>query len=241
MASNVPEMADIEPVQDDRGLPVYLLLDTSGSMTGKPIEAVAEGVERFKKEVAEDPFARETVKVGVITFSDRARLVTGGLLPIGELPSLDLQAGGYTRLDLAFAEARESIDKHVVAPVKGGRRGDWKPVLFVLTDGRPTDEHGYQENSESLWKPERQALLDRPRGAIKVACIVAVGCGPHVDDETLKEISTGPAFRISGEAASFVALFKWLSQSVTRSVQPGGNPEDPFSEMEPPPDLIRIP
>jgi hypothetical protein len=73
--------------------------------------------------------------------------------------------------------------------------------------------------------------------------IVAVGCGPDVDDETLKAISTGPAFRMGTDSAAFVALFQYLSQSITISAQPGGNPDDPFADLAAPSaaGLIRIP
>jgi len=63
-----------------RRLPVYLLLDTSGSMAGAPIQALRLGVEQFKKEVAEDPFAKESVYMGVITFGGEALYVTKGLV-----------------------------------------------------------------------------------------------------------------------------------------------------------------
>jgi hypothetical protein len=57
--SNVPEWAAVQTPSGERHLPVYLLLDTSGSMGGAPIQSVREGLEQFQREVAEDPFARE--------------------------------------------------------------------------------------------------------------------------------------------------------------------------------------
>jgi Uncharacterized protein encoded in toxicity protection region of plasmid R478, contains von Willebrand factor (vWF) domain len=80
--SNVPQWGEVQTPPGERHLPVYLLLDTSGSMDGAPIQSVREGLEQFQREVAEDPFARDVVKVGVITFSSDAQLVTGGLVPI---------------------------------------------------------------------------------------------------------------------------------------------------------------
>jgi uncharacterized protein YegL len=71
-------------------------------MEGAPIQSVREGLEQFQREVAEDPFAREVVKVGVITFSSDAQLVTDGLVPISAFQPPHLVASGATRLDLAF-------------------------------------------------------------------------------------------------------------------------------------------
>lgn len=237
--SNVPEWAEVAVPGGERHLPVYLLLDTSGSMEGAPIESVRLGVEMFQREVSEDPFARDVVRVGVITFASDAQLVTGGLVPIANLQIPHLVASGVTRLDLAFRVLLESMDRDVKHPVKGGTKGDWRPIVFVLTDGRPTDENG--NVTDRLWRPARDAVINRPRGQNKPSVIVAVGCGPDVDDETLKDISTGTAFRISGSGASFIALFQYITRSVTASVEPGGNPNDPFANVPVPSDLIRIP
>jgi len=236
---NVPEWARVQPAPGERHLPVYLLLDTSSSMEGAPIQSVREGLEQFQREVSSDPFARQVVKVGVITFASDAQLVTGGLVPISEFQPPMLVASGVTRLDLAFKVLLESMDRDVVKPVKGERKGDYKPVVFVLTDGRPTNENGRE--TDRLWKPARDAVINRPKGQVKPSVIVAVGCGPNVDDETLKAISTGTAFRMGTSEAAFVALFQYLSQSIISSVQPGGNIDDPFANMPISSDLIRIP
>lgn len=239
LPSTVPQWANVQPTGDDRRLPVYLLLDTSGSMQGAPIESVRQGLDLFQREVSNDPFARDVVAVGIITFASDAQLVTGSLVPISAFTVPSLVADGVTRLDLAFNTLLQSIDRDVARPVKGGQRGDWKPAVFILTDGRPTDVDGYENNA--LWQPARDALTNRPKGQIKPSSIVTVGCGPNVDDSTLKAISTGTAFKMGTSAAAFVALFQYLSQSITSSVQPGGNVADPFANVQPSSDLIRIP
>ena len=43
-----------------RRLPVYLLLDTSGSMMGEPIAAVETGVQTLVSALRQDPYALET-------------------------------------------------------------------------------------------------------------------------------------------------------------------------------------
>jgi uncharacterized protein YegL len=241
MQSNIPSWADLEPAGGEHHLPVYLMLDVSGSMDGAPIESVRQGLEQLQREVASDPFAREVVRVAVITFGSEATVATGGLIPISSFQPPELMASGVTRLDLAFDKLRNSMKRDVARAVKGGQRGDWRPDVFVLTDGRPTDGDGQQTNA--LWEPARDAVVSRHTGQITPSAIVAVGCGPDVDDGTLKAISTGPAFRMGTDNGAFVALFQYLSQSVTSSVQPGGNPDDPFADLavSPAAGLIRIP
>lgn len=239
--SNFPTWGEVQPVGGDRNLPVYLLLDVSGSMQGPPIESVREGLEQFQREVANDDYAKEIVKVGVITFSSDALLITGGLVPIGAFQPPYLHADGVTRLDRAFEVLLESMERDVIRAEKGKQKGDWKPAVFVLSDGRPTDSSGRE--SDGLWRSSRDAVVNRPKGKIKPSSIVSVGCGTNVDDETLKDISTGRAYRMGTDLHSFVNLFERLSQSITSSVQPGSDTDDPFAALDDLEDsgLIRIP
>lgn len=59
-----------------RRLPVYLLLDTSGSMYGEPIEAVKNGVQTLISTLRSDPYALETAYISIITFNSSAQQVT---------------------------------------------------------------------------------------------------------------------------------------------------------------------
>ncbi len=51
-----------------RRLPVYLLIDTSGSMRGEPIESVKVGLEAMVSSLRQDPFALESVNISIITY-----------------------------------------------------------------------------------------------------------------------------------------------------------------------------
>ncbi len=59
-----------------RRLPVYLLLDTSGSMYGEPIEAVKNGVQTLISTLRSDPYALETAYISIITFNSTAQQVS---------------------------------------------------------------------------------------------------------------------------------------------------------------------
>src|SRR5207245_9375146 len=83
-----------------RRLPVYFLLDCSGSMSGDPITAVNEGVTMIHRELVNDPQALETVYISIITFSSRADQYQ--LTPIDQFRPPILSAGGSTALCDAF-------------------------------------------------------------------------------------------------------------------------------------------
>ena len=44
-----------------RRLPVYILIDTSGSMRGEPIQSVNSGLQNMLSTLKQDPFALESV------------------------------------------------------------------------------------------------------------------------------------------------------------------------------------
>lgn len=225
--SKVPEYTNI-----NRYLPVYILLNISRSMKGVPVESLNQGLELFRSEVISDPFARDVVKVGVITFSNEAQLVANRLMHISKFLPPHLAVGGKrSRLDLAFKVLLQSIDRDVKKGTKGGVQGDWRPVIFVLMNEMPTDKDG--KVTDRLWQKGRDALINRPKGQIRPGNIIAVGLGPNVDDVTLRNISTGTVFKMGTDAVTFVTLFQYLSQSISNSVRLGDNPGEP--------DIIRIP
>jgi len=212
--------------EGNRRLPIYLLLDASSSMSGAPIEAVNRGVEIFKQEVESDPFASETVHVGIIVFSSSAQMITNGLVPINQLEVPNLVANGLTALGNAFRVLKDSLDKDLRKSKPGEKKGDWKPLVFILTDGMPTDD----------WEGPRSEILQRQVN--KVLNIITVGCGPDLDDENLKKISVGPTFRMDNSEESFKAFFKWVSQSVafvSKSLNESGSPDENKINMPPPP------
>lgn len=120
-----------------RRLPVYLLLDTSGSMYGEPIEAVKNGVQVLVSTLRSDPYALETAYLSIITFNSTAQQVT----PLTELANFqapNLEASGCTALGEALSLLATKVDQEVTKTTPE-MKGDWKPLVFIMTDGMPTD------------------------------------------------------------------------------------------------------
>ena len=85
-----------------RRLPVYLLLDTSGSMSGEPIESVKNGMQVLISTLRQDPYALETAFLSIITFDTTARQI----VPLTELSAFqmpDINATGVTALGDALS------------------------------------------------------------------------------------------------------------------------------------------
>ena len=120
-----------------RRLPVYLLLDTSGSMFGEPIEAVRNGVQVLVSTLRSDPYALETAYLSIITFNNKAQQVT----PLTELAAFQtpaIDANGCTALGEALSLLAQCVDREVTKTT-ADVKGDWKPLVFIMTDVVPTD------------------------------------------------------------------------------------------------------
>ena len=95
-----------------RRLPVYLLVDTSGSMMGEAIESVRNGLQMLVSALRQDPYALETAYLSVITFDSQAKQVT----PLTELMSFQLptiEASGLTSMGGALSLLTDCINREV--------------------------------------------------------------------------------------------------------------------------------
>lgn len=152
-----------------RRLPVYILADCSGSMNGAPIESVKSGIRSLHNELMGDPSAVECAYLSVITFDANAQQV----VPLTELTSFvppDIRAGGTTSFGAALKLLMDCVDREVqkTTPEK---KGDWKPLIFIFTDGEPTDD----------WEAHAATVKQRRPGNL-----IAVACGEKADPDVLK-------------------------------------------------------
>ncbi|HVS36093.1 MAG TPA: VWA domain-containing protein [Gemmataceae bacterium] len=187
---------------DGRRLPVYLLLDCSTSMTGEPIAAIEMGLCALLDDLRNDPQALETVWLSVITFASGADVVVE-LTPVEDFQPPELSAYGVTALGEAIRLLGDRIAEEV--RVTGpNRKGDWKPLVFVLTDGEPTDD----------W----QSAVDdfRLRGQ---ATVVACGAGSAINEETLRRLGDTVVRLKDARPGTLGAFMRWVSSSVTTASQ----------------------
>lgn len=209
-----------------RKLPVYLLLDTSGSMYGEPIEAVKNGMQVLVSTLRQDPYALETAYLSVITFNSTAQQVST-LTELSSFQQPDLDANGCTALGEALSLLAQKVDQEVTkttAEVKG----DWKPLVFIMTDGEPTDDLN-----------KGLAEFKKRKFGMVVAC--AAGQGANID--TLKKITESVVQLDTADSATIKSFFKWVSASVSAGsmkVEGCGKEVTGLSELPPPPPEVNI-
>ena len=180
----------------DRRLPVYLLLDCSSSMSGDPIEAVRTGVKTIVDELKGDPMALQTVWLSVITFDSSTRQVVP-LTEIGAFVEPPIVASGGTSLGAALNLFGQCIDRDV-RKATATQKGDWKPLMFLLTDGQPTDS----------WEAAADAVRKR------TANIIACGAGHGVNTTNLKRITEIVLSLATTQPDDIKMFFKWVTQSI---------------------------
>jgi uncharacterized protein YegL len=152
--------------------------------------------------------------------------------PLSELTQFNpptLNAGGTTALGSALRLLGDSLDNDII-PNSPERRGDYKPLVFLMTDGMPTDN----------WEREADAIKGRTKK--KVATIIALGCGGGVDQNTLKRITEVVMLMDQITPDQITQYFKWVSQSVSTasvSAQAAGVGEAQ-AQLPPPPAGIQV-
>ena len=216
MAEQIPFGTNDFAENPEPRCPCVLLLDTSQSMLGEPIQELNEGLIAYKDELAADSLAAKRVEVAVVTFgpvrtavdfTTAEQFFPPPLEPTGDTP---MGAAIEKALDL-IAQRKQQYRENGIA--------FYRPWVFLITDGAPTD----------AW--QTAAARVKEGESAKAFSFFCVGVeGANLD--TLRQISVREPLKLKG--LRFRELFQWLSnsqRSVSRSTPgdqvPLTNPKTP--------------
>ncbi len=185
-----------------RRLPIYLVLDTSGSMLGEPITAMENGVDNLVSSLRQDPHALESAHLSVICFDNEATQVVP-LTDLNDFQTPHFAARGLTSLGKALKLLADRLDNEVTKSTTT-TKGDWKPLVFIFTDGAPND--AWEEGLEEFKKR-------------KVGIVVACAAGPDADDSILQQITPNVVRLETMDSAGIRAFFRWVSASISTGSQ----------------------
>jgi len=209
-----------------RRLPVYLLIDTSGSMYGEPIESVKNGVQSLLSYLRQDPYALETAFLSIIEFNTEANQ-TVPLVDLMNFQPPDLKPSGTTALGGALSLLANKITEEVKLTTME-EKGDWQPLVFIFSDGGATDD--LQKGIENLKK-------------VKTGIIVACAAGQHASESELQKITESVVKLDNADANSISSFFKWVSASIStnsQKIETGEGEASGLADLPPPPPEINV-
>jgi len=198
-----------------RRLPIYFLVDVSESMVGEPIEQVQDGIASIIKELRTDPYALETVWVSVIAFAGQAKTIA----PLQEVISFyppKFPIGSGTSLCSGLGHLMYELKKNTVV-ITTEQKGDWKPIVFLFTDGVPTDNPSHLQAVIAEWKQKWH----------RAANLVIVSFGKSTDVFLLGELTNNVLFFNNSDVNAYRQFFKWVTASIkTSSINVENNSTD---------------
>ena len=203
-------------MSDGRRLPIYIVVDVSGSMSGQPIQTVKNNLESLCDELAQDRRLSESAYLSVITYSTQAEQLidlrsatTGDFSALNNLPDMAAR-GGMTATGDALKKVCECVNRELI-PAHTAHTGDYKPILVLLTDGQ-SNVGSLSDGIEAIHK-------------IHWGRVIIAGAGDDVSEEELLSIKGTDkrdkeiylTVRIEDTSAnSMAAFFEMVSQSIRR-------------------------
>lgn len=205
-----------------RRLPVYLLIDSSGSMAGEPIHSVNVGLRAMVSALRQDPFALESVSLAITTFDVKVTDILP-MTPVAEVQIVDIEIpkSGATHLGAGLEHIIAAVKRDVVQST-GEEKGDFRPMLFIMTDGSPSDTLAFKEAIPVL-------------KTLNFAEIIACAAGPKAKTEALKQITDNVVKLDNMDSTAFSTFFKWVSDSISAGSTSSGIEGDLSDKLPAPP------
>ena len=216
--------------------PVVLLLDTSSSMQGEPIQELNKGLKTFEKAIKTHQKAALRVEVALIAFGSPVRAVDvqggGSTIPFDveqvfvtadSFVAPTLEAKGNTPLREGMRRALKLL-RECKEMYKQNDVAYFRPWIFLISDGEPNDD-GWEEAADD-------AKVEEDRKGVSV---FAIGVD-KADMGILARFSNRTPRKLQGLA--FEKLFLWLSTSL--GGVSGSEPGDDQNPMPPTDDWATV-
>jgi uncharacterized protein YegL len=199
MGIRYPEFVD----NPENRCPVVLILDTSASMEGDPLRSLNAGLASFKFDVEQDEMAALRVEVAIVTFGKEVQVLQN-FVTVDNFTAPQLQAEGRTPLGEAIEKGLDLLEERKKIYREGGVQY-YRPWVFLITDGAPTDGEKWLEVSDRVHKLEQENRLS----------FFTIGV-EGADFDILQQISPPSRPPLYLKDLQFEELFRWLSSSVRR-------------------------
>jgi uncharacterized protein YegL len=194
-------------------------------MYGEPIHALNNALSGMINTLRSDAQALDSLWISIITFDREVK----ELMPLTELvqfrlPEITCPQSGPTNTGAALEFVLQKVKSDII---KGSdtQKGDWKPLLFLFTDGKPSDIQLYREKTAEI------------RG-YDFGAVVGCAAGHLANDAMLKEFTNNVVHLDSADSQTLKMFFKWVSETIEQGSKSQGTGEAP--KLPPPPDEITV-
>lgn len=181
--------------------PCVLVLDTSASMEGAPIDELNAGLTELHSALNSDPYALTHVSLLIVKAGGDAEIMMDWVDATNFQP-IPMRTNGMTPLGEALVLALDKIEE-----VKDYYRQNGiqytRPWLFFMTDGAPTDDG-------QVWSEAVRRCREAETG--KRAAIFPIGVGGSADLKKISEVCSRQTVILKG--LNFREFFVWLSSSL---------------------------
>ena len=123
-ASNSQSQEPVRTTSDERD--IVLVLDTSGSMSGTPMEETKKAATNFVNTILE-----EDASIGIVTYEDSAERLSDFSVDKNHLTGIvaGISSGGGTNIESGLAEAKSMLDSSNAK----------KKIIVLMSDGEPNE------------------------------------------------------------------------------------------------------
>ncbi len=171
-------------------------------MRGEPIQALKVGVQSLISSLRQDPHALESIHISIISFDAKPRILcplTG--LEDFQMPPIDCPQSSPTMTGAALEMLCQCVDSEVQRST-AAHRGDWRPVVILITDGGPSDTALYEQMIIEVQR--------RPFGSF-----IACAAGPSAKVDPLRKLTPNVYSLETMDGHSLAGLFEWVSSAVS--------------------------
>lgn len=223
MVDSTPRLDEIEFANTEQRLACVLLVDTSSSMSGDPIQKLNDALGSLRDAMKADDLVRMRVEVAVVSFGDGIHVVSD-FATVDHFTTPVLTTAGLTPMGEAVEKALDMIESRKAEYKQHGIMY-YRPWIFMITDGEPQGE------------PQEvvQQAISRAQTAQEHKHVTFFAIGVENANEQILNQFTPRTLKLRG--LEFEKLFEFLSNSFASLVetQPGDQ-----VRMRPPDDIFVV-
>lgn len=177
-------------------LPVYFLIDVSESMIGEPLDWLQKELDQTARRLRADPYTSEKILISIIVFAGKVKRI----LPLtdpGCFYPVNLPIGWGTCTGRAVSFLMEELDTCFSLNKEEDQEAEGVPLVFLLTDGLPTD---LVESAFVRWNSFYRCRTE----------LIAVSIERSIDVSFLNFITSSVVVLKHATSECFIALFDWI-------------------------------